>query len=108
MTGTPNQLQLAEQIMPLVDAEFARVASAFRAAAVSQPDAGRNETEAILAILEEKRAEVMANSKAGYFITEWRELSDQVRRLIAADSRYQTLKAGRDARIASSREAVPV
>jgi hypothetical protein len=53
---------------------------------------------AVIAILEEKRLEVMANDEAGYFIEHWRELSDQVRQMIAQDSRYQAIKAKRQAR----------
>ena len=56
-----------------------------------EPDRGK--TRAIIAILEEKRAEVMANDAAGYFIVEWQELSDRVRRLIIQDPRYQAIKA---------------
>jgi hypothetical protein len=35
----------------------------------SEPD--RSDTRAMIAILEDKRAEVMANQKAGYFIHDW-------------------------------------
>jgi hypothetical protein len=48
-----------------------------------------------IAILEEKRAEVMANDRAGYFIRDWQELGDQVRRMIGQDARYQAIKAAR-------------
>lgn len=45
-------------------------------------------TQAVIAILEEKRTEVVAKNQAGYFIQEC-----QVRRMIAQDSRYQAIKA---------------
>lgn len=82
LTGTPNQIELAEQIRPLVEAEFRRVETALE---------GARETPrrlAVLAILEEKRAEVMAHQSAGYFIGAWRELNDQVRLLVTSDPRY--------------------
>jgi hypothetical protein len=95
LTGTPGQIDWALQIRPQVDAEFDRVAQAFRAVASQQPDAEREATLAIVAILEEKRTEVMARRDAGYYLREWRELHDQVRQLIFADRRYQVLKSNR-------------
>jgi hypothetical protein len=86
MTGTQSQIEWAEQIRPRVGAEFDRVAAAF----ASHPN-----TEPILAILEEKRAEVMANDFAGYYIREWQELTDQVRQMIWRDPRYQALRGSR-------------
>jgi hypothetical protein len=93
MTGTPSQIEWAEQIKPRVNAEFDRVAQAFTAVAVNQSEAARADTKAVIAILEEKRAEVMARDHAGYFIRDWQELSDQVRRMIGQDPRYQAIKA---------------
>ena len=78
MTGTPSQIELAEQIKPRVNAEFDRVAEAFRTVACKQAAQDRKDTCAIIQILEEKRAEVMAIEHAGYFIRTWRELNDQV------------------------------
>lgn len=95
LTGTSGQIDWALQIRPQVEAEFDRVAKAFGAVASRQPEAERAATLAILAILEEKRAEVMARRDAGYFLREWRELHDQVRQLIFADPRYQVLKSHR-------------
>ena len=46
----------------------------------------------MIAILEDKRAEVMANDRAGYFIHDWQELRGQVRELIAEDPRYRRSK----------------
>jgi hypothetical protein len=93
MTGTPSQIEWAEQIKPRVTAEFDRVVKAFAAVAVRQGGQARADTEAVIAILEEKRVEVMARDQAGYFIRDWQELSDQVRRMIGQDSRYQAIKA---------------
>ena len=90
MTGTANQIELAEQIKAQVAGEFDRVARALEAAA-----GDRASTQAVIAILEEKKTEVLAKDQAGYFIVEWCELSDQVRRLIAQDPRYQMIKAGK-------------
>lgn len=98
MTGTASQIEWAEQIRPRVDAEFQRVASAFRVAASNQRERERDDTLAVIAILEEKRVEVMANDRAGYFIRNWQELTDQVRQLIASDGRYQAIRANRETR----------
>src|SRR5258706_15683690 len=97
MTGTPSQIEWAEQIKPRVAAEFDRVAAAFRTVAEHQreqdrPEQGRIDTQAVLAILEEKRAEVMAREQAGYFIRDWQELKDQVQQMIAGDERYQAIR----------------
>jgi hypothetical protein len=97
MTGTPNQIELAEQIRSSTNAEFDRVAKAFRAVAGKQAGQDRIDTCAIIRILEEKRKEVMAIGQAGYFIHTWRELTDQVRQMIGHDDPYRAIKANRKA-----------
>jgi hypothetical protein len=92
-SGTPSQIEWAEQIRPRAIAEFDRVAKALLAASAKQPEQDRADSLALIAILEEKRAEVMANCQAGYFIREWQELTDQVRRMIGQDFRYAAIKA---------------
>jgi hypothetical protein len=98
MTGTPGQIEWAEQIRLRVSAEFDRVAKAFKTVAGNQAEQARMETNAVIAILEEKRGEVMAKDRAGYFIRDWQELRDQVRQMIAQDPRYQAIKANQAAR----------
>jgi hypothetical protein len=98
MTGTASQIEWAAQIKPRVDVEFQRVAAAFRSAASNQNEQSRADTLAILGILEEKRMEVMANDRAGYFIRDWQELTDQVRQMIAADVRFKAIRANRTTR----------
>ena len=98
MTGTPSQIEWAEQIKPRVSAEFDRVAKALQAAVDKRTDQDRMDTQVVIAILEAKRVEVMAKDQAGYFIREWQELTDQVRQIIAQDPRYQALKATKAAR----------
>ena len=93
MTGTPSQIEWAEQIKLRVTAEFDRVASAFEAAASKQSEENRLRTRAIIGILEQKRIQVMENNQAGYFIREWQELRDQVRQLIALDPGYKAIRA---------------
>jgi hypothetical protein len=100
MTGTASQIEWAEQIRPRVNAEFDRVANAFQVAAGTQAAQVRLDTQAIIAILEEKRVEVMAKDQAGYFIRDWQELKDQVRQMIARDPRFQAIKATRETRSA--------
>jgi hypothetical protein len=98
MTGTASQIEWAEQIRPRVAQEFDRVSNAFKEVALRQTPQNRAETNTLLAILEEKRAETMANDRAGYFIRDWQELDGRVRLLIAKDSRYQAIQAHRAAR----------
>jgi hypothetical protein len=81
VTGTESQIQWAERIKPSVQAEFDRVANAFRRTAERQQGLDRADTLAIIAILEEKRVETFANEQAGYFVRVWQDLSDQVRQL---------------------------
>jgi len=95
MTGTVNQIGWAKQIKTQVNAEFDRVASALRSAATKQSSQDRMDTQAIIAILEDKRAEVMANEQAGYFIHDWQELRDQVRHMIVEDCRYRAIKTAK-------------
>jgi hypothetical protein len=92
MTGTPSQTEWAERIKAQVGGEFDRVAASFRSVAEKQIENKRIDTEAIISILEEKRAEVMARDQAGYFIKEWQEISDQVQKMIHADARYQAIR----------------
>ena len=102
MTGTTNQIEWAEQIKPRVNAEFDRVEKAFQSVARRQGEPERQDTLRVIAILEEKRGEVMANGSAGYFIHGWRELTDQVRRLISDDPRFAAIKSGRKTRTPSA------
>ncbi len=99
MTGTPSQAEWAERIKAQVGGEFDRVAASFRSVAEKQIENKRVETEAIISILEEKRAEVMARNQAGYFIREWQEINDQVRKIMLADPRYQEIKAKANSRV---------
>ena len=96
LTGTPAQVEWAERIRLSVDKEFDRVAGVFQALMSRQTAAKQAETRAVLAILEQKRTEAMGHTRAGYFIREWQELSDQVRRMIAQDPRYQAIQAERE------------
>jgi len=96
MMGTPNQIELAEQIKLTVNAEFDRVANAFHGVSQIQAGQDRIDTWAIIKILEEKRKEVMAIDQAGYFIRTWRELSDQVRQMIRQDARYLAILGNRN------------
>lgn len=92
MTGTPNQIEWADQIKPTVAAEFDRVSRAFEALMIHQGPEARKDTLTILEILREQRFAALNNPSAGYFIAEWRELSDQVRRGIAQDPRHQAIR----------------
>jgi hypothetical protein len=95
MTGTVNQIEWAKQIKTQVNAEFDRVQTVLEAVAARQASQDRMDTQAMIAILQEKRAEVMAHEEAGYFIHDWQELRDQVRKMIMKDDRYKAIKAGK-------------
>lgn len=88
-SGTSSQVEWAMRIKRRVAVEFDRVAAAFRDVAGKQDVCRRARTESVLMILEEKRATVMANDQAGYFIRDWQEINDQVRQMIFHDARYQ-------------------
>ena len=98
MSGTVNQIAWAKQIKIQVDIEFDRVAKALEAAARNQSSEDRLNIQALIAILEDKRADVMANTEAGYFIHDWQELRYQVRQMIMKDERYKAIKTGSKAR----------
>jgi len=104
MSGTASQVEWAEHIQVQVNAEFDRVSAVFLSIAAKQEDENRADTVATIAILEDKRAEVMSRTEAGYFIHDWQEIRDQVRLMIFNDPRYQAIKHEREAR---RREAPP-
>ena len=101
MTGAPNQIELAGQIKSRANAEFDRVAVAFRRVALIQTGQDRFDTLTIVDILEEKRREVMAMPSAGYFIHDWSEPDGQVRQMIGRDVRYQAIQKSRGLRHAN-------
>jgi hypothetical protein len=92
LRGTESQVEWALRIKCRVNQEFDRVAAAFRVVADRQTGGRRTETETIIAIVEEKRSEVMGTEEAAYFIRDWQEIGDQVRQLIFQDARYQAIK----------------
>jgi hypothetical protein len=93
MIGTANQVDWAERIRGQVSEEFDRVTKALESAMSRQSELKRGNTLTAIAILQDKRSEVMAQDQAGYFIREWHEMRDQVRQLITQDSRYQAIRA---------------
>ena len=93
LTGTVNQIEWAKQIRPQVNAEFVRVERRSKPRLQSSPARIDMDTQAIIAIVEEKRAEVMEHQEAGYFIHDWQELRDQVRQMIKKDDRYKAIKS---------------
>jgi len=95
MSGTVNQVEWAQKIKRQVSAEFDRVAALLRTVALRQEGEMHDQTESVIAILEEKRAGVMARNKSGYFIHDWQEITDQVRILLIKDPRYQEIKLRR-------------
>jgi len=92
MTGSVDQIEWAERIRAQVNGEFDRVAKALQAAALKQSEQDRLNTYEMMLILEEKRGEVLSNKRAGYFIHDWQELRDQVRKMIMNDPRYKAIK----------------
>jgi len=96
--GTESQIEWAEKIRPLVSTEFDRVAETLEAVARRQSITDRLETRAVIAILEEKRLEVLRRNEAGYFIKNWQELTDQVQRLIRDDARFAAIRLAKAAR----------
>jgi pyruvate/oxaloacetate carboxyltransferase len=109
MIGTLNQIAWAVQIKSQVEEEFDRVRKVLEYAITKQPAEDVVDIQAVILILEDKRAEVMENEQAGYFIHDWQQLRDQVSRMIVGDPRYEAIKAGRTSRFRllaiASREA---
>lgn len=95
LRGNLIQVEWAERIQRQVNDEFYRVARALQSVASKQNDSKRARTEAILSMLEDKRAEVMNQEEAGYFIRDWQEIHDQVRQMIRNDPRYLALQGPR-------------
>ena len=93
LAGTPNQIEWAEQIKDRVHKEFDRVGVILKSVAEKQVSWDQTDTLGLVAILEEKRHDVMAKDRAGYFIHDWQELSDQVREMIVKDPRYGKIMA---------------
>ena len=92
LSGTANQIEWAERIRRRVNEEFDRAAATFYAAAAKQDAQAKADTQAIIAILEDKRTEVMRRDQAGYFIHDWQEITDQVRRMIFHDVRFAPIR----------------
>jgi hypothetical protein len=103
LTGTVNQIDWAEQIKERVGKDFDRVANAMKSVAAKQVEGDRSDTQELIAILKEIRAEVMAKDQAGYFIHDWQEPSDQVRQMIVKDPRYGAIKTRQAARKRASK-----
>lgn len=101
MIGTPNQIACAVQIKSQVEAEFDRVRQVLEYAATKQSPDNAADIHAIIRILEDKRAEVMENELAGYFIHDWQDLRDQVSLMVIRDPRYEAIKASQVARFGS-------
>ena len=103
LIGTANQIEWAERIRGRVNDEFDRVAATFYAVAARQDTEAKADTQAIIAILEDKRTETMGQDRAGYFIHDWQEITDQVRQMIFHDARYAAIRQRQDARRAQQR-----
>ena len=71
------------------------VAKALQAPAGMSAARDRRDIQTVIVVLEEKRTEVRTKDQAGYFIRVWRELRNQMRKMIGQDSRYQATKAKR-------------
>ena len=94
LNGTAHEIEWALRIRAQVDAEFDRVARVLERTATQRSGQKRLDTYGMIAILEEKRAEVMSKQDSGYFIHDWQELHDQVRKMMIKDARYQAINAG--------------
>src|SRR5919201_459601 len=104
LTGTVNQIAWAVQIQSHVQAEFDRVRKVLEYAAAKQSPENAADIHAIIRILEDKRAEVMENEQAAYFIHDWQEPGNLVSQLLIRDPRYQMIKASQTARFHKSNE----
>ena len=94
LNGDADEIEWALLIRARVNAEFNRVVKVLERTAIKRSGQQRADTYVMIAIVEEKRAEVMSNQDAEYFIRDWHELHDQVRKMLNNDVRYQAIKAG--------------
>ena len=106
MTGTPNQIQLATLIKTKIAGDFDRVEKALRKSSESQSEDFQSETKALIAILNEKRTEVLEKDRAGEFIRDWQELDGKVAQLITKDPRYRAIRTQRDNRRSGKLNAI--
>ncbi len=83
------------QLRIRINSEFDDVAAALQLVASRQQSKRRLETEAIVAILEDKRLEVMAMADKPELLYEWHHVGDQVRRLLFEDPRYKKIRLSR-------------
>ena len=89
MPGSVSQIEWAKRIKRTVADEFDRVLRAFQRVAEVQSGVRRSRTLTVIAIVERKRAEVMARDDAGYFIRDWQDITNQVQHMIARDLRIR-------------------
>ena len=101
MTGGGLQVEVAERIKVRAGADFDRFTAAFEVLSNTQNEPERGETLAIVAIVKELRAQVMANDDAGFFIRGWQDLGDQVRTMVLKDPRVKAIQAQRALRESS-------
>ena len=92
LAGTVNQIEWAKKIRGQVNMEFDRVRAALETVAARQTGQDRTDSQALIAVLEDKRDEVMTHREAGYFIHDWQELGAQVREMIMDDDRCKAIK----------------
>ena len=107
MIGTPNEIAWAVQIKSQVEAEFDRVRKVLEYAAAKESPENVTDIQAIIRILEDKRAEVMTNEQAVYFIHDWQDPGRMVPRLVIRDSRYEAIKASQTARFGPDSKREP-
>ena len=98
LSGTANQIEWAERIRRRVNDKFDRAAATFCAVAAKQDAQAKADTQAIIAILEDKRTAVMRRDQAGYFIHDRQVITDQVRRMIFHDVRFAPIRERQSAR----------
>ena len=93
LNGAAHEIEWALRIRAQVNAEFDRVAKVLERTATQRSGQQQVDTYGMIAILEEKRAEVMSKQDADYFSRDWHELQYQVRKLMNQDARDQVVKA---------------
>lgn len=82
---TDRNAAAALQIKARVRAEFDRVVNALKSAADAQNGDKQIDARMVIFMLEQICAEVLSKDEAGYFIVEWQDASDHVRRIVTKD-----------------------
>lgn len=98
LTGDPTQISWATRIRAEVSLSFDRVIIAIQTGTNKYKGLEPSETEKLLFLVEEHRADVLGVPEAQYFLDHWQDPVDRVQRLIHGDARWRVIIEAKAAR----------